>query len=222
MIIFMIMLIISIISIPLVYYLFNKMGLKILFIILNFISFIFSLKIVHVFNIDFNLMIISYVALLSLLYINKKKMCKEKRNIKELNKNKNMIIMYIFLILSFMIILLLYKHSVTDLVTANLNKIINNNYIVLISYPIIITLCLYLTYKIYNILKKSTNVLFINVSLTTILVGIIDCIIFSIISNIGMLDIQSSIKLGLGSYLVKIILSIIFIPVISYINKKVI
>lgn len=215
MIIFVIMLALSLISIPLVYYLFEKIGLKILFIIFYLLSFIFLLKNVRILNIDFSLMIIPYVGLLSILYI-----FKEKLSEKDIKKNLIMLLPFIVLLIILMVLLILYNQSVTDIVTANLNRVIKSNIIMVLTYPVMTVISLYGTYKIYELIKKNSDILFINISLTTILVGIFDCIIFNIIANMGIVDIVSSLKLGLGNYLLKIILSIIFIPVISYIIKR--
>lgn len=215
MIIFVIMLALSLISIPLVYYLFEKIGLKILFIIFYLLSFMFLLKNVRILNIDFSLMVIPYVVLLSILYI-----FKEKLSEKDIKKNLIMLLPFIVLLIILMILLILYNQSVTDIVTANLNRVIKSNIIMVLTYPVMTVISLYGTYKIYELIKKNNDILFINISLTTILVGIFDCIIFNMVSNIGIMDIVSSLKLGLGNYLLKIILSIIFIPVVSYIIKR--
>lgn len=215
MIIFVIMLALSLISIPLVYYLFEKIGLKILFIIFYLLSFMFLLKNVRILNIDFSLMVIPYVGLLSILYI-----FKEKLSEKDIKKNLIMLLPFFVLLIISMVLLILYNQSVTDIVTANLNRVIKSNIIMVLTYPVMIVISLYGTYKIYELIKKNSDILFINISLTTILVGIFDCIIFNIIANMGIMDIVSSLKLGLGNYLLKIILSIIFIPVISYIIKR--
>lgn len=215
MIIFVIMLVLSLISIPLVYYLFEKIGLKILFIIFYLLSFIFLLKNVRILNIDFSLMVIPYVGLLSILYI-----FKEKLSEKDIKKNLIMLLPFFVLLIILMVLLILYNQSVTDIVTANLNRVIKSNIIMVLTYPVMTVISLYGTYKIYELIKKNSDILFINISLTTILVGIFDCIIFNIIANMGIMDIVSSLKLGLGNYLLKIILSIIFIPVISYIIKR--
>ncbi len=215
MIIFVIMLALSLISIPLVYYLFEKIGLKILFIIFYLLSFMFLLKNVRILNIDFSLMVIPYVGLLSILYI-----FKEKLSEKDNKKNLIMLLPFFVLLIILMVLLILYNQSVTDIVTANLNRVIKSNIIMVLTYPVMTVISLYGTYKIYELIKKNSDILFINISLTTILVGIFDCIIFNIIANMGIMDIVSSLKLGLGNYLLKIILSIIFIPVISYIIKR--
>lgn len=215
MIIFVIMLALSLISIPLVYYLFEKIGLKILFIIFYLLSFMFLLKNVRILNIDFSLMVIPYVGLLSILYI-----FKEKLSEKDIKKNLIMLLPFFVLLIILMVLLILYNQSVTDIVTANLNRVIKSNIIMVLTYPVMIVISLYGTYKIYELIKKNSDILFINISLTTILVGIFDCIIFNIIANMGIMDIVSSLKLGLGNYLLKIILSIIFIPVISYMIKR--
>ena len=215
MIIFVIMLALSLISIPLVYYLFEKIGLKLLFIIFYLLSFMFLLKNVRILNIDFSLMVIPYVGLLSILYI-----FKEKLSEKDIKKNLIMLLPFIILLIILMILLILYNQSVTDIVTANLNRVIKSNIIMVLTYPVMTVISLYSTYKVYELIKKNSDILFINISLTTILVGIFDCIIFNIIANIGIMDIVSSLKLGLGNYLLKIILSIIFIPVVSYIIKR--
>lgn len=216
MIVFIIMLILSMISIPLIYHLFNKTGLKILFVLYYLLSAIFLFKNVNVFNIDFSIMIVPYVSILSIIYI-----FTEKLNIKDMKKNIFMVSSYILFIIILIIIFLLYSQSVTDLVTTNLNQMLSKNILLSILYPIMTIISFYSTYKIYNIIKKNSDVLFINISLTTILIGFIDCILFNIIVNTGIIGLNAAIKLGLGNYLFKIVLSIMFIPVVSYmINRR--
>ena len=215
MIIFIILLALSIISIPLVYYLFDKVGLKILFLTYYLLSFIFLFKNVNILNINFGLMIVPYVSLLSIVYI-----FIEKISTKDMQKTLHMVIVFLILVLVSIFLLILYNQSVTDVVTVNLKRMVENNILLLIFFPIIVSMSIYSTYKIYNLMKKNSNILFVNISLTTILVGILDCIIFNIIGNLSTLDFMSLLKLGLGNYLLKIILSIIFIPVISYTTKR--
>ena len=215
MIIFIVILLLILVSVPLVYYLFEKIGLKILFITFYLLSFIFLLKNVKILNIDFSLMVIPYVCLLSIIYI-----FNEKLKEKDIKKDLIMLLSFFVLFLVLTLLLVLYNQSVTDIVTADLNRVLKSNSFMLLCYPIMTIISIYSTYKIYELMKKNSNILFINISLTTILVGIFDCIIFNIITNIGIMDFISSLKLGLGNYLLKIILSIFFIPVISYIIKR--
>lgn len=216
MMIFVIMTMLCLISIPLMYHLFEKKGLKILFLLFYMLAYIFTLKNIKILNIDFSLMIIPYVSLLSILYI-----ANQKISAKDIKKNLRINILFILTIIILLIILFLYNPSVTDLTTANLNKLVESNIVSLILFPIVTVISLYGTYKLYNFMKKSSNILFINISLTTIIIGIIDCILFIILANIGNFNIVSSVKLGLGNYLMKIILSLVFIPIISYVvNRK--
>ena len=216
MMIFVIMTMLCLISIPLMYHLFEKKGLKILFLLFYMLAYIFTLKNIKILNIDFSLMIIPYVSLLSILYI-----ANQKISAKDIKKNLHINILFILTIIILLIILFLYNPSVTDLTTANLNKLVESNIVSLILFPIVTVISLYGTYKLYNFMKKSSNILFINISLTTIIIGIIDCILFTVLANIGNFNIVSSVKLGLGNYLMKIILSLVFIPIISYVvNRK--
>ena len=216
MMIFVIMTMLCLISIPLMYHLFEKKGLKILFLLFYMLAYIFTLKNIKILNIDFSLMIIPYVSLLSILYI-----ANQKISAKDIKKNLHINILFMLTIIILLIILFLYNPSVTDLTTANLNNLVESNIVSLILFPIVTVISLYGTYKLYNFMKKSGNILFINISLTTILIGIIDCILFAILANIGNFNIVSSVKLGLGNYLMKIILSLVFIPIISYVvNRK--
>lgn len=216
MMIFVIMTMLCLISIPLMYHLFEKKGLKILFLLFYMLAYIFTLKNIKILNIDFSLMTIPYVSLLSILYI-----ANQKISAKDIKKNLHINILFMLTIIISLIILFLYNPSVTDLTTANLNKLVESNIVSLILFPIVIVISLYGTYKLYNFMKKSSNILFINISLTTIIIGIIDCILFAILANIGNFNIVSSVKLGLGNYLMKIILSLVFIPIISYVvNRK--
>lgn len=216
MMIFVIMIILCLISIPLMYHLFEKNGLKILFLLFYLLAYIFILKNIKILNIDFSLMIIPYVSLLSILYI-----ANEKINARDIKKNLKIFLLFMLIIIILLIILFLYNPSVTDLTTANLNNLVENNLVLLILYSIVTVISLYGTHKLYNFMKKSSKILFINISLTTILIGIIDCILFTVLANIGNFNIVSSVKLGLGNYLMKIILSLVFIPIISYVlNRK--
>lgn len=208
-------LIILFISIFILYSIYDKLGLIMLMIFTFLLTIINFFKNIKIFNIDFSLSIIPYVTFISLIYIfiDKYKVKWQKRDIK-------LFLIIIILLLLYPLIFLFYEHSINDNVTSNINYLLETNYLTFIFFPIVIFLSIIISCKLYKYFKKYNNVLFINISLVTIIVGIFDTILFTILRYIGILTFSESLKLGLGNYLAKIIISIIYIPMISYIIKR--
>lgn len=208
-------LIILFISIFILYSIYDKLGLIMLMIFTFLLTVINFFKNIKIFNIDFSLSIIPYVTFISLIYIfiDKYKVKWQKRDIK-------LFLIIIILLLLYPLIFLFYEHSINDNVTSNINYLLETNYLTFIFFPIVIFLSIIISCKLYKYFKKYNNVLFINISLVTIIVGIFDTILFTILRYIGILTFSESLKLGLGNYLAKIIISIIYIPMISYIIKR--
>lgn len=208
-------LIILFISIFILYSIYDKLGLIMLMIFTFLLTVINFFKNIKIFNIDFSLSIIPYVTFISLIYIfiDKYKVKWQKRDIK-------LFLIIIILLLLYPLIFLFYEHSINDNVTSNINYLLETNYLTFIFFPIVIFLSIIISCKLYKYFKKYNNVLFINISLVTIIVGIFDTILFTILRYIGILTFGESLKLGLGNYLAKIIISIIYIPMISYIIKR--
>ena len=212
---FIILLGISIILLFLSYYFLDIKGLKILTILMTIISFLLSFKIVTVFNLDTNMNIIPYMTLLSLVYI-----FKEKYNKKSLTEN--IITIFVTSVITLIVIILLstYIQSINDIVASNITSLFIDNYKVAIIYPIMLLGEIICSLKLYEILKKYNNVNSINIIITTITIGIIECVIFSTVSYVSVLEFKEISRLALSDYLFKLIIIIFFLPVINLIIKR--
>ena len=81
----------------------------------------------------------------------------------------------------------------------------------------------YLITKIYTFIIELQNNNFISIILTYIITGLIYTVMFSVIGYIKIFDIKSSVFLGVTTYIIGLILTLICTPVITYItgSKKV-
>jgi len=214
-VIILLIILMCMLSIIVMDYMFQKLGLKIMFIIMYILSLIMSLKQITLGNISFNLNIIPYVSLISIVYIFIKKY-----NIKDNIKDLKIICLYTLFIYLSLFLFINYKASISDIISFSLNTFISNNYISLLLFPVITMISIYGTHKLYNIIKNTDNILFVIVAISSIIVGLIDSVFYGTISAITTMSIDLSLKLGLGNYLFRILLSLLFIPMINYVVKR--
>ena len=207
--------IIIIIGIYLSYRFFEKNGLFILSIILFIISFLALNQLIKFNVITFNISIINLVAFIAIEYI-----FIIKENKKENKKYLyNFVIFNIIFIIS-LIITLLYNHSINDTFSKNFLLTFFDNKFLFILFPIFNFISIILTYKVFNFIQKKENIFFNKIIITTIIIGVIDTILYFTISNIFSIGIINSFRISLGNYLIKILLTMLFIPLIYNITSK--
>ena len=205
----------------LIYFLYKtleKRGLYFSLVILNILTFILTFKITTVFKMNTNQGIITLVPMLSIFYIYLIKY--GKRDIKQL-----MIISLITNIVTAIIITTLnyYVPAITETISINIEGTFQYHYKILIIFPIIMLLSEYLITKLYAFIIELQNNNFISIILTYIITGLIYTVMFSVIGYIKKFDIKSSIFLGITTYIIGLILTLICTPFITYItgSKKV-
>lgn len=194
----------------------DKLGLIIAFILMNVLSFILSFKYITLSTLTINASSITYISMFSILYL-----YLEKTNEKETKKLINLNSILNLIIVSFLILMSLYVQSLDDTVGINMKNVFIDNFRILIAYPISVTASLYDIMMMYNKVKKIYDNMFITTTVTFLLIGLIDLIVFTLISYLFVLDIKTIIKLILSTYMLKIILTVIesiFLMLIQ--NKK--
>ncbi len=206
---------INFISIYLSYRYFDKNGLFTLSILFFMVSFLTLNQLIKFNVITYNIAIISFVSFTAIEYIFIIKETK-KENKKYLF---NYIIFNIIFIIS-LILTLLYNHSINDTFSKNFLLTFFENKLIFILFPFINIISIILTYKIFEYIQKKENIFFNKIIITTIIVGIIDTILYFTIGNILDIGFIDSLRIALGNYLIKILLTILFIPLIYTITDK--
>lgn len=208
-------LIFGIFFIALSQYMFEKNNITYLYIIYNIMSFILSFKIIEVLkiNVNANIVISSLVTSITYFII-------EKTTIKEYKSLiKKMFLINVFISL-ILLISTLYTGSVNDLNSVNMQNTFINNYKVLICYPIVTMINQIMILLIYNNIKDITK----NINLRTILTNfttlMIETILFCVFSYIFDIELKYILLLIVSNYLLKILITLVYTPIISYIIKQ--
>lgn len=218
-IIFFIILFIIFFAIYLLYIIFDKRGLYFSIVLLNIMTLILSFKIITFLKLNINLGIMPYLGILNILYIFMIKY--GNKEIKELEK----ISLYTNVLGAvFLVIINYFIPAITETISINIKDSFINNYKILIAYPIIMFVSQYLVTKLYSFVASIQNNKSVCILLTYIITALIYTVIFYIISYIKILSIKDSIYIGISTYIVGLIITIISIIFINYLskNKKVI
>lgn len=194
--------------------LFEKNGLLYILIILNMLSFIMSFKISNVFNSNINTNIIPIIGLCTIIYLYLiKNGKKEFSEVIKISLYSNITISLFFVLLNSFI------PTITDNFSINIQEMCKN-YLILIFFPIIVLVSEFIIYKLYELLYKiKTNNILI-VILTYIISSIVFTIISNVIFNINILKIKESLFLGLSTYILGLILTLISALYIFILTKK--
>ena len=198
--------------------LYGKQGLIFALIVLDIISFLLSFKIIEVFRLNINLGIVPYIGTLSIIYI-----YLIKYGPKEIKKNE-MICLYTNIMLALLLVIMNYMiPSITETVSINIQGTFEYNYKILIIFPTMMFLSQYIITKLYNFVSQIQSNIPICIILTYIITALVYIIIFYILCYIKVLSISDSLYIGLSTYIVGLIITIINIVFISYIvnSKKV-
>lgn len=197
------------------FYLQEKNGILNIYLIYNIIAFLLSFKILEILQINISANIVISSLFTSLTYfIIEKTNIKEYKTIIKQTFTINVIISIILLISSF------YIGTIEDINSVNMKNIFLDNYKILISYPIITFInqvLILLIYNIINDIKQPTN---IKIILTNLTVLMIESILFYISSYIFNIKISSLFFLIVSNYLIKVVITSIYTPFISYIIKS--
>lgn len=208
-------LVISMLSLYLFRKILGNLGLKIVFILMNIASFILAFKYVTLSTTNFNANCITYITMFSSLYL-----LLDNTNKKEGKKIIN--INFIISIFTAILLYLMINHtqSVTDTIGINMKNVFEANSIILITYPITTIIANYLLIAMYEKIKSLYDNMFISTVTTFLLVGIIEGILFITISYYNILSLKLIIQLILSTYMVELILTVIYSILLMFLNKE--
>lgn len=193
----------------------DKLGLKILFIASNLLSFILTFKYITLSTLNFNSNAITYVTMLTSLYL-----LLEKDSKKEVKSLINMnFILNIFIALM-LYIMSTYTQSLNDTVGINMTNVFINNYRLLIIYPLSLLISQKLLILIYDKVKYLYDNIFISTVTTYLAIGLIDAIIYTFLAYLNILSTPTIIKILLSTYMVRLIITVIYSLFLTFILKK--
>lgn len=208
-------LILAILSVYLSNKYFDKLGLIILFIVSNILSFILTFKYITLSSLNFNSNSITYVTMFTSLYL-----LLEQYQKKEVNSIVNLnFIINIFSALM-LYIMSIYTQSLNDTISINMTNVFTNNYRILIFYPISLIISQKLLIVIYDKIKKLYDNIFISTITTYLAVGLIEVIIYTSLTYINILSTPTIIKILLSTYMIRLIITVLYSIFLTFILKK--
>lgn len=208
-------LILAILSVYLSNKYFDKLGLIILFIVSNILSFILTFKYITLSSLNFNSNSITYVTMFTSLYL-----LLEQYQKKEVNSIVNLnFIINIFSALM-LYIMSIYTQSLNDTISINMTNVFTNNYRILIFYPISLIISQKLLIVIYDKIKKLYDNIFISTVTTYLAVGLIEVIIYTSLTYINILSTPTIIKILLSTYMIRLIITVLYSIFLTFILKK--
>jgi len=214
-IIYAIILIVSMFSLYIFRNLLNDLGLKIVFILMSITSFILTFKYITISNLSLNANCVTYITMFSCLYL-----LLENNDKKEIRKLSN--INFILNIFGAIMLYIMTYHtqSLTDTISVNMKNVFLGNTRILFAFPIITLLSNYLLIMMYEKMKTLYDNMFITTVTTFLLVGIIEGILYTIISYYNILTVKVIIELILSTYMIKLILTVIYSILLMILTKK--
>ena len=205
----------TLLAIYILYKLYDKRGLYFLLPLFNILTFILSFKITTILKLNINLGIVSYIGTLSIIFIFLIKY--NNKETKELEK----IIMLTNIFTAICLVIINYCiPAITETISIHIESSIVYNYKIIIAYPLIMFLSQYLVAKLYTFVESIQTNISISILLTYIITAIIYTIIFYIICYIKILSIKDSIYIGISTYIIGLIITIINIIFINYLVKS--
>ena len=214
-IIVLLLILVSLLLIYSIYKIYDKRGLYFSLVIMNIMSFILSFKIIKTFSLNINLGLIPMISIFTIIYIIiTKYSIKDKKTILSLSLYTNIITSILILITNYFI------PTVSETISISIKGTFEYNYKILILYPIIILLSQYIIIKLFNYLKELQSNIIINITLTYITTGLVYTLVFYLIAYINLIDIKNTIFMGVSSFLIGIIITLLNTLIIDLIFKK--
>lgn len=214
-IIYILILIASMFSLYIFRKLLGDLGLKVIFILMSIISFLLTFKYITIGNLNLNANCITYITMFSCLYL-----LLDNNDKKEIKKLSNMNFIFNAFCAVMLYIMSYHTQSLTDTISINMKNVFLGNTRVLIAFPIITLLSNYLLIMMYEKIKKIYDNMFITTVTTFLLVGIIEGILYTLISYYNILTLKIIIELVLSTYMVKLILTVIYSILLMILTKK--
>lgn len=214
-IIYLCILIISIFSIYLSKKTLGKIGITIVFITTSVLSLILTFKYTTISTININANSITYISMFTSLYL-----LLETTNKEEVKKivNLNFIVTIFSALLLY--IMSYYVQSLTDSISINMKNVFINNNRILIIYPITTLISHYLLIWVYKKIRRLYDIPFITTVTTYLFIGLIEAILYYFLTYYNSLEIKIIIKLLLSSYMIRLIITIIYSIFLTLLTRK--
>ena len=214
-IIYILILIICMVFLYLLKKLLGNLGLKILFILMAITSFILTFKYITLGNLNVNANCITYITMFSAIYL-----LLENDEEKETKKLININFISCVFCSILLYIMTYHTQSLTDTISVNMKNVFQENIRILLSFPIITFISNNLLIIMYKKIKNIYDNMFITTVTTFLLVGLIEGILYTLISYYNILTLKIIIELILATYMIKLILTVIYSIYLMFINKK--
>ena len=214
----LIILFLIILSIGIIYCfhkIFAKQGLYYAIVLFNIISFVLTFKIGYFLKTNINIGIIPLLASFGAIYL-----FIAKYGIKETN---NIIKITIYSNIGLTILLTIMNYcvpAITETISINMQGTFEYNYKILILYPLIALLSQYTVIKLYSLVSKIQNNIFLSVTLTYIITSLIYTIIFYLLCYIKVLSFRDSFFIGISTYIFGLIENIFITLFVYFMTKK--
>ena len=183
----------------------KNLGIKVMVIIMNIISLILSFKYIDLSTIKLNASIITYVTMFSALYL-----LLENNTLKETKKTININFLITAFVSSLLFLTTLHQESIIDSISINMRNVFRTNYRILISYPVATLISNYLLLYLYQKIKNLYDIPFITTVTTYLVIGLISTLIFHLGSYYHILTIKNILELSLSTYMIGLILTVIY------------
>lgn len=193
----------------------DKLGLIIVYITMSAISFILTFKYVTLSTINTNSNCITYITMLSSMYL-----LIETSGKNEAKKTANMAFVINTFFMLMLYIMTNYTQSVTDTISINMKNIFFNNWRILLVYPLTVLLSSHILIWGYEKIKKLYDNYFITTVTIYLLIGIIEGIVYTLLSYINILSSKTIIMIILSTYMVRLITTVLYSLFLTCITKK--
>lgn len=215
-IIILINIIVCVFFVSTMHHFYEKKGLYLSITTLSLISYLASFKITSLLGSNINTSIIIYPIILEIIYILKKKHPLEKKT-----KVRNYTIVTFISATIYIILSCLYNPIETNLYALDMEKTFLNNYVLLITYPLMHIISLELSTKLLPKLDKMYENKFITIMINYLIVSLISVVLMINISYIGLLNPFETFKLSIITYFSGLLITLITYPAMMHlINKK--
>ena len=182
---------------------------------MNLITFVLTFKITSIFKMNVNVGIIPLISVFTIIYIFISKYgYKENKNLLSISLISNIITSILLVIMNYFI------PAITETISINMKGTFGYNFKILISFPIIVLISQLSTAKLYDLLKQIQDNDSISIALTYIITGLLYTVLFSLISYINIMEIKYNLFLGISTYILGLVITIIHIKFINFLNKK--
>ena len=193
----------------------DKLGLLIGITLMNILAFILSFKYTILSNITISTNSIAFISMLTVIY-----MYYEKTNEKETKKVINEIFIINIIAAGLLYMMSLYPQEVINTVGINIKNVFIDNYRMLIAYPITTLLSSYGMIYIYKKIKNLYDNMFISTTVSFLIIGLLELLLFNLITYLFRFNFKTIIELTLGTYMVRIILTVIYSFYLTLLLKK--